>query len=89
MAELASSVIVQIGAAFLLVLLLVVLAIGVIHYWASNNFYLTRMQMFFVCFLAFLLALAGFLVGWFEGKSRDSLFSLVLRLTIIIFRFIA
>ncbi|KAG5566156.1 hypothetical protein RHGRI_001930 [Rhododendron griersonianum] len=57
-----------IGAAFLLVLLLIVLAIGVIHYWASNNFYLTRMQMFFVCFLAFLLALAGFLVGWFEDK---------------------
>ncbi|KAL6976809.1 Calpain-type cysteine protease dek1 [Sarracenia purpurea var. burkii] len=57
-----------IGAAFLLVLLLIVLAIGVIHYWASNNFYLTRMQMFFVCFLAFLLALAAFLVGWFEHK---------------------
>ncbi|KAL7203033.1 hypothetical protein ACSBR1_034475 [Camellia fascicularis] len=57
-----------IGAAFLLVLLLIVLAIGVIHYWASNNFYLTRMQMFFVCFLAFLLALAAFLVGWFEDK---------------------
>lgn len=58
----------QIGAAFLLVLLLIVLAIGVIHYWASNNFYLTRKQMFFVCFLAFLLALAAFLVGWFQGK---------------------
>ncbi|KAA8549688.1 hypothetical protein F0562_001294 [Nyssa sinensis] len=57
-----------IGAAFLLVLLLIVLAIGVIHYWASNNFYLTRTQMFFVCFLAFLLALAAFLVGWFEDK---------------------
>ncbi|XP_052185448.1 calpain-type cysteine protease DEK1 [Diospyros lotus] len=57
-----------IGAAFLLVLLLIVLAIGVIHQWASSNFYLTRMQMFFVCFLAFLLALAAFLVGWFEDK---------------------
>ncbi|KAM7523059.1 hypothetical protein LguiA_012961 [Lonicera macranthoides] len=57
-----------IGAAFLLVLLLIVLAIGVIHYWASNNFYLTRKQMFFVCFLAFLLALAAFLVGWVQDK---------------------
>ncbi|KAL1803034.1 calpain-type cysteine protease DEK1 isoform X1 [Daucus carota subsp. sativus] len=57
-----------IGAAFLLVLLLIVLAIGVIHYWASNNFYLTRKQMFFVCFLAFLLALAAFFVGWFQDK---------------------
>ncbi|QCD84879.1 hypothetical protein DEO72_LG2g5237 [Vigna unguiculata] len=27
-----------------------------------------RTQMVFVCFLAFLLALAAFLVGWFEGK---------------------
>ncbi|XP_047321349.1 calpain-type cysteine protease DEK1-like [Impatiens glandulifera] len=58
-----------VGAAFLLLLLLIVLAIGVIHCWASNNFYLTRMQMFFVCFLSFLLALAAFLIGWFEGKS--------------------
>uniref|UniRef100_A0A2P2KJ11 Calpain-type cysteine protease DEK1 n=1 Tax=Rhizophora mucronata TaxID=61149 RepID=A0A2P2KJ11_RHIMU len=57
-----------VGVAFLLVLLLMVLAIGVIHHWASNNFYLTRMQMIFVCFLAFLLGLAAFLVGWFEGK---------------------
>ncbi|KAK6936992.1 Peptidase C2, calpain, catalytic domain [Dillenia turbinata] len=56
------------GVAFLLVLLLVVLAIGVIHYWASNNFYLTRTQMFFVCFLAFLLALAAFLVGWLAER---------------------
>ncbi|PHT97406.1 Calpain-type cysteine protease DEK1 [Capsicum chinense] len=56
----------EIGAAFLLVLLLLVLAIGVIHYWASNNFYLTRIQMLLVCFLAFLLALAAFLVGWFH-----------------------
>lgn len=57
-----------IGVAFLLVILLIVLAIGVIHYWASNNFYLTRAQMFFVCSLAFLLALAAFLVGWVEHK---------------------
>ncbi|PHT33232.1 Calpain-type cysteine protease DEK1 [Capsicum baccatum] len=59
----------EIGAAFLLVLLLLVLAIGVIHYWASNNFYLTRIQMLLVCFLAFLLALAAFLVGWFQDKA--------------------
>lgn len=26
--------------------------------------------MFFVCFLAFILALAAFLVGWFEGEIR-------------------
>ncbi|OMO61416.1 hypothetical protein CCACVL1_23541 [Corchorus capsularis] len=57
-----------IGAAFLLVLLLIVLAIGVIHHWASNNFYLTRTQMFLVCFLAFLLGLAAFFVGWFQEK---------------------
>ncbi|XVF69785.1 hypothetical protein PTKIN_Ptkin11bG0109600 [Pterospermum kingtungense] len=57
-----------IGAAFLLVLLLIVLAIGVIHHWASNNFYLTRIQMFLVCFLAFLLGLAAFFVGWFQDK---------------------
>lgn len=57
-----------VGVAFLLVVLFVVLAIGVIHYWASNNFYLTRAQMFFVCFLVFLLALAAFLVGYFEDK---------------------
>ncbi|KAG2675265.1 hypothetical protein I3843_13G154700 [Carya illinoinensis] len=57
-----------IGVAFLLVLLMIVLAIGAIHHWASNNFYLTRTQTFFVCFLAFLLALAAFLVGWFEDK---------------------
>lgn len=57
-----------IGAAFLLVLLLIVLAIGVIHHWASNNFYLTRTQMFIVCLLAFLLGLAAFCVGWFQGK---------------------
>ncbi|GER41238.1 calpain [Striga asiatica] len=53
-----------IGAAFLLVILLLVLAIGVIHYWASNNFYLTRFQMLFVCFLSLLLGLAAFIVGW-------------------------
>ncbi|KAL0000054.1 hypothetical protein SO802_019656 [Lithocarpus litseifolius] len=58
----------SIGVAFLLVLLMMVLAIGAIHHWASNNFYLTRTQMFFVCFLASLLALAAFLVGWFEDK---------------------
>ncbi|KAA3456544.1 calpain-type cysteine protease DEK1-like isoform X2 [Gossypium australe] len=58
----------QIGAAFLLLLLLIVLAIGVIHHWASNNFYLTRTQMFLVCFLAFLLGLAAFFVGWFQDK---------------------
>ncbi|KAH1115482.1 hypothetical protein J1N35_008860 [Gossypium stocksii] len=58
-----------IGAAFLLLLLLIVLAIGVIHHWASNNFYLTRTQMFVVCFLAFLLGLAAFFVGWFQDKS--------------------
>ncbi|CAK9135390.1 unnamed protein product [Ilex paraguariensis] len=57
-----------IGAAFLLALLLLVLAIGVVHYWASNNFYLTRAQMLLVCFLAFLLALAAFLMGWFQDK---------------------
>ncbi|XP_010257664.1 PREDICTED: calpain-type cysteine protease DEK1 [Nelumbo nucifera] len=57
-----------IGVAFLLVLLLVVLAIGVVHYWASNNFYLTRAQMFLVCFLAFLLALAAFVVGLLDDK---------------------
>lgn len=64
-----SSPLLQIGVAFLLVLLLMVLAIGAIHHWASNNFYLSRIQMVFVCFLAFLLALAAFLVGRFEGAS--------------------
>ena len=63
----------QIGVAFLLVLLMMVLAIGAIHHWASNNFYLTRTQMFFVCFLASLLALAAFLVGWFEGEKQNPL----------------
>ncbi|KAI3924358.1 hypothetical protein MKW98_032559 [Papaver atlanticum] len=57
-----------IGVACLLVLLLIVLAIGVIHYWAANNFYLTRAQMFLVCFFAFLLALAAFVLGLLEGK---------------------
>ncbi|KAF6155138.1 hypothetical protein GIB67_019664, partial [Kingdonia uniflora] len=57
-----------IGFAFLLVLLLIVLSFGAVHYWASNNFYLTMTQMFLVCFLAFCLALAAFLVGLFEGK---------------------
>ncbi|VFQ77346.1 unnamed protein product [Cuscuta campestris] len=59
----------RIGATFLLVLLLLVLAIGATHYWASNNFYLTRVQMLVVCFLAFLVALASFLVGWFQDKA--------------------
>ncbi|VFR01059.1 unnamed protein product [Cuscuta campestris] len=59
----------RIGATFLLVLLLLVLAIGAIHYWASNNFYLKRVQMLVVCFLAFLVALAAFLVGWFQDKA--------------------
>lgn len=63
-------VIMQVGVGFLLVILLVVLALAVVHYWASNNFYLTRIQMFFVCFLAFLLALAAFLVGFFEGDRK-------------------
>ncbi|XP_072998652.1 calpain-type cysteine protease ADL1 [Typha latifolia] len=57
-----------VGVAFLLVILLLVFAICVIHYWASNNFYLTRAQMLLVSFLAFLLALAAFLLGLFEGK---------------------
>ncbi|KAE8705679.1 Calpain-type cysteine protease DEK1 [Hibiscus syriacus] len=57
-----------IGAAFLLVLLLIVLAIAVIHHWTSNSFYLTRTQMFLVCLLAFLLGLAAFFVGWFQDK---------------------
>ncbi|XP_047260562.1 calpain-type cysteine protease ADL1-like [Capsicum annuum] len=64
-----------IGATFLLVPLLLVLAIGVIRYWASNNFYLTRIQMLLVCFLAFLLALAAFLVGWFHDKAFVGYFS--------------
>lgn len=58
-----------IGVSFLLVLLLIVVAIGVIHLWASNSFYLTRKQTSFVCFLAFLLGLAAFLVGWFQHKA--------------------
>ncbi|KAH0895228.1 LOW QUALITY PROTEIN: hypothetical protein HID58_057657, partial [Brassica napus] len=55
-----------IGVSFLLVLLLIVVAIGVIHLWASNNFYLTRKQTSSVCFLPFLLGLVAFLVGWFQ-----------------------
>ncbi|PHT60376.1 hypothetical protein CQW23_02739 [Capsicum baccatum] len=50
-----------IGAAFLLVLLLLVLAIGVIHYWASNNFYLTRIQI--AAFLV-LYGIALSIEGW-------------------------
>jgi hypothetical protein len=68
----------QIGVACLLVLLMLVLAIGAIHHWASNNFYLTRIQMLFVCFLAFLLALAAFLVGLFEGEKQNPLPSYVI-----------
>uniref|UniRef100_A0A0D3BN76 Calpain catalytic domain-containing protein n=1 Tax=Brassica oleracea var. oleracea TaxID=109376 RepID=A0A0D3BN76_BRAOL len=58
-----------IGVSFLLVLLLIVVAIGVIHLWASNNFYLTRKQTSSVCFLPFLLGLVAFLVGWFQDKA--------------------
>jgi len=69
----------QIGVAFLLILLLMVLAIGAIHHWASNNFYLSRTQMVFVCFLAFLLALAAFLVGWFEGGREVHYIDIAMR----------
>lgn len=57
----------QVGVALLLIVLLLVFVVGVIQYWASNSFYLTRTQMLLVCFLAFLLALAAFLLGLFEG----------------------
>ncbi|XP_020089245.1 calpain-type cysteine protease ADL1 [Ananas comosus] len=57
-----------VGVALLLIVLLLVFVVGVIQYWASNSFYLTRTQMLLVCFLAFLLALAAFLLGLFEGK---------------------
>ncbi|KAK9169580.1 hypothetical protein Syun_001720 [Stephania yunnanensis] len=57
-----------IGFACLLILLHVVLAIGVIHCWASNNFFLTRTQVFFVCILAFHLALAAFVAGCLLDK---------------------
>lgn len=53
----------MVGAAFLLVLVLVVLTIAVIHHWASHNFYLTRMEVLFVCLAALVLALAAFLIG--------------------------
>ncbi|MCO5606609.1 hypothetical protein L7F22_060797 [Adiantum nelumboides] len=53
----------MVGAAFLLFLLLLVLAVGVIHYWASHNFYLTRAEMFLVCLATIVLGLAAFLVG--------------------------
>lgn len=59
--------ILQVGVALLLIVLLLVFVVGVIQYWASNSFYLTRTQMLLVCFLAFLLALAAFLLGLFEG----------------------
>lgn len=64
---------------FLLVLLLIVVAIGVIHLWASNSFYLTRKQTSFVCFLAFLLGLAAFLVGWFQREDSHLLFYILRR----------
>ncbi|KAJ4808103.1 Calpain protease [Rhynchospora pubera] len=57
-----------VGVGFLLVVFLLVFPIGVAHFWASNNFYLTRTQMMLVCFLAVLLALAAFVLGLFEGK---------------------
>nr|CAB3496180.1 unnamed protein product [Digitaria exilis] len=57
-----------VGAACLLAILFLVFVIGVIHYWTSNNFYLTRTQMLLVCSVAFLLALAAFLMGLFHGK---------------------
>jgi hypothetical protein len=57
---------------------MLVLAIGAIHHWASNNFYLTRIQMLFVCFVAFLLALAAFLVGLFEGEKQNPLPSYII-----------
>nr|CAB3501081.1 unnamed protein product [Digitaria exilis] len=56
------------GAACLLAILFLVFVIGVIHYWTSNNFYLTRTQMLLVCSVAFLLALAAFLMGLFHGR---------------------
>jgi hypothetical protein len=59
----------QVGVAFLLFLLLVVLTIGVIHHWASHNFYLTRIEVFLVCLAAFVLALAAFLVGLLAGAD--------------------
>ncbi|EFJ08518.1 hypothetical protein SELMODRAFT_236021 [Selaginella moellendorffii] len=53
----------MVGVAFLLFLLLLILAIGVIHHWASHNFYMTRLETLLVCLAAFVLALAAFLVG--------------------------
>ena len=64
---------------FLLVLLLIVVAIGVIHLWASNNFYLTRKQTSSVCFLPFLLGLVAFLVGWFQGENSHLSFQTLRR----------
>ncbi|KAG2552578.1 hypothetical protein PVAP13_9KG552600 [Panicum virgatum] len=57
-----------VGVAGLLAILFLVFVIGVIHYWTSNNFYLTRTQMLLVCSIAFLLALAAFMMGLFHGK---------------------
>jgi hypothetical protein len=62
-----SVIFIQVGVACLLVILFLVFVIGVIHYWTSNNFYLTRTQMLLVCSIAFLLALAAFLMGLFHG----------------------
>jgi len=58
---------IQVGVACLVAILFLVFVIGVIHYWTSNNFYLTRTQMLLVCSIAFLLALAAFLMGLFHG----------------------
>lgn len=57
-----------VGVACLVAILFLVFVIGVIHYWTSNNFYLTRTQMLLVCSIACLLALAAFLMGLFHGK---------------------
>lgn len=57
----------QIGVAFLLFLLLLVLTIVVIHHWASHNFYLTRVEMVLVSLATLVLALAAFAVGLIAG----------------------
>ncbi|KAG6548076.1 hypothetical protein Mapa_010510 [Marchantia paleacea] len=53
----------MVGVAFLLFLIMMVLTIGVVHHWASHNFYLTRMETILVSLATFVLALAAFLVG--------------------------
>ncbi|KAH6559054.1 hypothetical protein KP509_1Z029900 [Ceratopteris richardii] len=53
----------MVGVGFLLFLLLLALAVGVIQYWASHNFYLTRGEMFLVCLAVIVLAFVAFLVG--------------------------